>query len=84
MRQGAAAPAWELHLAARPWGVNFRNIEAEVHLWHGEDDAASPVAMGRFLAQEIPRCSATFLAGEGHFLYFDHWDTILRTLMSSG
>jgi pimeloyl-ACP methyl ester carboxylesterase len=83
LRQGLDAFAWELHLAARPWGFSLRDIRAKVLLWHGEEDAATPVAMGRWLAQEIPGCEATFVEQAGHFLHFDRWGEILRRLVGS-
>jgi pimeloyl-ACP methyl ester carboxylesterase len=67
---------------SRPWGFGLQDIPMEVRLWHGMEDASMPVAHARYLAATIPRCSATFLEGEGHFLLFDRWEEILASLVS--
>jgi pimeloyl-ACP methyl ester carboxylesterase len=54
----------------------------EVHLWHGDDDASIPLSVGQHVAGAIPSCRATTLAGEGHFLLFDHWRDILAAMVS--
>lgn len=65
-----------------PWGFRLRDIAAEVLLWQGEADTNTPVAWARFLAREIPNCSASYLPNEGHFALFAHWEEILRTLVN--
>ncbi len=37
-----------------------------VHLWHGELDRNVAPEMGRYQAQAIPGCRATFYEDEGH------------------
>ena len=69
--------AW---LLSRAWGVRAGNIEQPVDLWHGESDAIVPVAVGRFFASELRRCRARFVAGEGHLMFIDHVEEILRTV----
>jgi hypothetical protein len=39
--------------------------------------------MAHYVAQTIPQCRALFLAGEGHFLLFEHWAEILMAVLSS-
>ena len=80
-RPGLRGFAWESLLLSHPWGFRLEDITMEVHLWHGEDDASIPVSMGRTMAGAIPNCRATFLPGEGHFLFFDHWGEILSALL---
>jgi pimeloyl-ACP methyl ester carboxylesterase len=79
-RQGPAGFAEELALAARPWGLRVEDIRVPVHLWHGELDVSTPVAMGRYLAAAIPRCRAHFVPDEGHFLAYACWPEILAAL----
>jgi pimeloyl-ACP methyl ester carboxylesterase len=82
-RQGPEAFAWDLALAARPWGFRIEDIRVPVHLWHGELDASAPPAMGRYLAATIPGCRARFLAEHGHFIAYAIWPEIVRTLRAS-
>ena len=65
-RQGSRGAAYDAKLYARPWGFRLEDIEAHVHLWHGEDDRHVPVGMARQVARAIPRCTAKFFAGEDH------------------
>ena len=79
-RQGPAAFATELALAAAPWGFRLEDIRVPVHVWHGERDVSTPPAMGRHLAATIPGCRATFVADEGHFVAYARWAEILAAL----
>lgn len=81
-RQGIRGFAHEVQIVSRPWGFRLADIPIEVHLWHGDEDTSTPLAMAQALAGAIPRCSATFLPGEGHFLLFTHWREILAVLVS--
>jgi len=76
-RSGSRGSAWELGLYARPWGFRLEDIEVPVHVWHGEQDANAPVAMGRYLARAIPDCRATFYPAEGHLHFVDRLPEIL-------
>lgn len=60
-------PATDVVLYSRPWGFDLADIRILVHLWHGEKDRLVPPEMGRYMAQAIPNCRATFYADEGHF-----------------
>jgi pimeloyl-ACP methyl ester carboxylesterase len=81
-RQGSRAAAWETILYARPWEFRLQDIGMEVHLWHGEEDVTVPLSMGRYQAQAITNCLATFFPGEGHFMLVDHMEEIMTALMS--
>ena len=64
----------------RPWGFSLHEIGTEVHLWQGEADTLVPPAMGRYLAEQIPRCHARLLPGEGHLLMIDHMADLIEAL----
>jgi len=50
-----------------------------VHLWHGEVDRDTPIAMGRSLAAAIPKSQAHFYPDEGHLSVFvNHVQNILN------
>jgi pimeloyl-ACP methyl ester carboxylesterase len=84
VRVGSRGCAHELELFVRPWGFAFEAIGTEVLLWHGEQDAIVPVAMGRALARALPRCRAHFLPGEGHYsVPLDHSAAILAALVKA-
>jgi pimeloyl-ACP methyl ester carboxylesterase len=79
-RQGARGASWEAILYSRPWDFRLRDIAMEVHLWQGEEDVNVPASMGRYQAESIPNCRATFLPGEGHLLIVDHMEEMLTAL----
>ena len=81
-RVGIRGFAWEALIFTRPWGFRLEDITMEIHPWHGEEDASTPLPMARYVANAIPNCHATFLPGEGHFLLFNHWKEILAVLVS--
>jgi pimeloyl-ACP methyl ester carboxylesterase len=81
LRGGARAARQDVQLYARPWGFALKDIRVPVDIWHGEVDATVPIAMGRYLAAQVPESRVTFLPNEGHFsLPFNHAREILRTL----
>ncbi len=80
-RSGSRGAAWESVLLARPWGFRLEDITMQVHLWQGERDLNVPPAMGRYQAQAIPNCRATFYPDDGHFsLVVDRMEEIVGTL----
>jgi pimeloyl-ACP methyl ester carboxylesterase len=79
-RSGSRGPAWEMGLYARPWGFRLEEIRTPVHLWHGEDDANAPVAMGRYLATSVPESRARFYPAEGHLHFVDRLPEILAAV----
>lgn len=81
-RQGPRGLAWDASLIAHPWGFSPREIKLPVHLWHGEADRNAPLAMGGYLAEQLPTSYLHILRGGGHFsLTLRHIETILQTLV---
>jgi pimeloyl-ACP methyl ester carboxylesterase len=79
-RSGSRGPTWEMGLYAGPWGFRLEDIRTPVHLWHGEQDANAPIAMGRYMAASIPGCRAVLYPGEGHLHFVDRLPEILSAL----
>jgi pimeloyl-ACP methyl ester carboxylesterase len=80
-QQGGRGAAWDYTLFSRPWGFSLGDIRLPVYLWHGEDDWICPAQMGRYVAQNIPGCQATFYPGEGHIsLVVNHFAEILQVV----
>ena len=67
-----AAPAEDRALLFRPWGSPLSSVRRHVHVRHGTQDWQVPVRLGRVLAAMLPRCTAHWPAGGGHFAVFDH------------
>ena len=66
LSQGTAGAVEDMRVLRAPWGFGVQDIGVPVHLWHGEEDDATPRQMGGWLGAMIPRVDAHFLAGEGH------------------
>ena len=84
-RSGVGGANREAALYAQPWGFQLEDVPAEVHLWHGEQDANVPIPVGHEVAQAIPNCHATFYEEEGHLtLARSRISEILGKLVSEG
>jgi pimeloyl-ACP methyl ester carboxylesterase len=81
LRSGPRGAQLDSALMASPWDFHPQEIQIAVHLWHGEADANAPLAMGQYLATNIPNCRASFYPGEGHLsLMAKHVEEILNVL----
>ncbi|MEJ2509374.1 MAG: alpha/beta fold hydrolase [Gammaproteobacteria bacterium] len=80
-RQGAGGIVQELGLLAHPWGFRLQDIETPVRLWHGEIDGIVPIAVGRQVADALPRARATIVPAAGHFLIYTQWRTIVQQML---
>jgi pimeloyl-ACP methyl ester carboxylesterase len=79
----ARAGAQDFVLFARPWGFRLQDISVPVHLWHGDADKNVLPSHARFMVQRIPQAELHECPGEGHLLYHDRVEEILRTLAAS-
>lgn len=83
MRNGPIGAAEDVRVVARPWGFSPAEIRVPTFLWQGEIDPNVTPQMGRYLADTIPNCNATFVPGAGHFLIFSHWGQIVEQLAAA-
>jgi pimeloyl-ACP methyl ester carboxylesterase len=82
-RSGVGGANRDAALYAKPWGFRLEEINAPVHLWHGEQDANVPVSVGRNVAEAIHNCAAQFYQEEGHLtLPHNRMREVLSTLGS--
>lgn len=82
LAQGARAFARDLALETAPWHVNLADIRAPTRVWHGTDDRMVPASASRALARAIPAARLELYRDEGHFMVLDHWETMLRELLT--
>lgn len=81
VRHGVRGVAWDMAVLAHPWGCCLADITMPIQIWHGDQDVRATLNMGRYLVSIIPNCQATFFAGEGHDVFYNHWDQILAALL---
>lgn len=77
-RQGGRGAAHDVYIACHPWGFRAQDIRAKTFVWQGEADPNVPPVMGRYFAETIPDCTATFVPGAGHMLFYTHFEPILQ------
>lgn len=81
-RSGAKGAVYDMALVAGEWGFKLEDISIRVHLWHGGQDTVSPIAVGRLITSEIPKCVGKFYENEGHLsVLFNHMGEILSVLI---
>lgn len=84
-RQGSRGAAHDGEIYLHPWGFELEDVQACVHLWHGELDVSVPAAFGRAVAGRLPRCQARFFPHESHLsTVTNHVEDILQTAASGG
>jgi len=82
-RSGIGGANQEAALYTRPWRFRLQDITTEIHLWHGELDLSVLISVGRYVADAIPNCHATFLKDEAHIsLPHNHIREILSVLVT--
>ncbi|KAI1120224.1 alpha/beta hydrolase [Nemania abortiva] len=82
-RQGTAPLVREAQLLTwEGWGFALDEVRYDkVLIWHGTEDAQSPIRMVRDLATGLPHCELRELEGETHFTLVKHLGRILEELV---
>lgn len=80
-KQGIKGPSWDLKLYTQGWGFKLRDIKVKVYLWYGTSDKNVSLAMGKYLASQIPNSKLITYPNEGHFAQITHSEEILKTLI---
>lgn len=71
----------EYVLWGKSWGFPLNNLKVDIQVWHGKDDNATTIGMGRYLAAQID-CPLIEVVDGGHFLIFDYLPSILEWIKS--
>jgi pimeloyl-ACP methyl ester carboxylesterase len=82
-RQGLAAFAHEVELAAKPWGFSLPAISVPITIWHGSADNSTPLGMAKALARAIPTATLRIVPDEGHLIFLSHWQEIVEDLLAT-
>lgn len=62
-----AGPKRDAQLYFHQAPLNYRNIKAEVHLYHGRQDQILPYTLAQSLQSRIPKATLTLTERDGHF-----------------
>jgi pimeloyl-ACP methyl ester carboxylesterase len=77
------AAAQEFGLFARDWGFDLGEVNVPVQVWQGDADVNVPVVHAERLSAAIPGAVLHVVPGEGHLVFVDHLEEILRELLAS-
>lgn len=78
--QGPDAAVHEADLLSRDWGFDLGDVKVPVHIWHGTNDARSPIRMIRWMAERIPQSTLTEYDA-GHFDIHKQLGEVFGTLV---
>jgi pimeloyl-ACP methyl ester carboxylesterase len=81
LRPGVQGVARSGLLNLRPWDFDPAEIEAEVHVWHGDADRSTPISFASWLERTLPRANVRIFPGEGHYVALTHWPEVLDQLV---
>jgi pimeloyl-ACP methyl ester carboxylesterase len=79
-RNGSRGAAHEFALHSRSWRTDPRSVTMPVYMWHGDADTIVPFETAVWLSQRYPDARATWLPGEGHLLFVDHAEEVMRVI----
>ena len=77
------AAAQEFGLFARDWGFELGEVTVPVQVWQGDADVNVPVVHAERQSAAIPGAVLHVVPGEGHLMFVDHLEEILRELLAS-
>ncbi|MDP9237312.1 MAG: alpha/beta hydrolase [Chloroflexota bacterium] len=83
-RRGIGGAALEYESFLRDWGVRLQDIDARVHVWHGEKDRVVPARVGRYVAAAVLDARATFVPDGGHLMIVDIAERVFADLAQVG
>ena len=80
-RQGVGGYVHDGALMVGDWGFKMEDVKGGVKLWYGEDDANTPVQMGRWMRERLEGGYLKVYKDLGHFGVMERWGgEILREL----
>jgi pimeloyl-ACP methyl ester carboxylesterase len=77
------AAAQDFGLFARDWGFDLGEVTVPVQVWQGDADVNVPVVHAQRQSAAIPGAVLHVVPGEGHLMFVDHLEEILRELLAS-
>ena len=79
-RQDGKAAAKDVVQLMQDWCFNLANINIPIHIWHGSSDYHIPLVLAKRFTEHIKETKLSVKEGEGHYLFYTHWQEILDSL----
>jgi pimeloyl-ACP methyl ester carboxylesterase len=76
--RGARGGAHDWYIESLPWGFALQEIRIPVAIHHGDDDWLLSGTHARILASHIPGTKLTMHQGEGHTLFINRFEELVR------
>jgi pimeloyl-ACP methyl ester carboxylesterase len=77
VRQGLSGYASDQVLEYRPWGFRLADVDADVTVWHGDQDQYIPRPHVEAMAGRLRRARTEFHSDLAHGLIVQRWATVL-------
>jgi len=83
IRNGGKGICFDMTLLWQKWDFALADIEAPVHIWHGDKDNLAPPDLARYVASNVPNAKLVMYSGEDHVGPITrHMNEIMQTLRS--
>jgi pimeloyl-ACP methyl ester carboxylesterase len=80
---GGRGICFDMALLWQKWDFALTDIEAPVHIWHGDKDNLAPPELARYVASHVPNAKLVMYSGEDHVGPITrHINEIMQTLRS--
>ncbi len=66
IRNGGKGICFDMTLLWQKWDFELADIEAPVHIWHGDKDNLAPPELARYVAANVPNDKLVMYSGEDH------------------
>ena len=80
-KQGGKASSNEIVQYMHEWGFELTAIKTPVDIWHGDCDHHVPIILSSKLAPQLQNKTYFTQPGQGHYLFYTHWEQILKELL---
>lgn len=80
VRAGLGGVRADVEAQVRRGVVDLDGVRPPVKLTYGARDRVTPTAFGAWYAERIPQARLRVVGDAGHYLFFTHWDQLLRAM----
>lgn len=84
LRLGGKAASKEVIQLMHDWEFDLENITTPINIWHGTNDYHVPFVTGKRFTKHIKDAKLFAKEGQGHYLFYTHWEEILDEMLNKG
>lgn len=83
LRQGGKAFGKSVIQLMHDWFFEPSTIKTSMDIWHGTNDYHVPLVVAQRLNKKVKNSRCFIREGEGHFMFYTHWEEILEQLLKN-